>query len=200
MRHWSRGEAPELLGVRVLGLSNPGRVYTGERRTFGPPLRFGIAVARHLASHGRDYDVVHTAAFPYLPLLAAAAFRKRGGYRILVDWIEVWTPAYWRRYAGRIRGTIGWLVQRACMRVTQQAFSMSRLHAARLGDAPIVLPGLYEGPREPSPAEQVDGSLVVYAGRHVREKRIDALVRGFAKAKEQRPDLHLELYGDGPLR
>jgi glycosyltransferase involved in cell wall biosynthesis len=200
MRHWSAEDPPQLPGVRVLGLVDPGRVYTSERRTFGPPLRFGIAVGRHLARHGREYDVVHTAAFPYFPLLAAAAFRRRGGYRIFVDWIEVWTWAYWRRYAGLIRGTVGWLVQSVCMRVTQRPFSMSRLHAARYRGSVTILPGFYDGPGEPLQSEEVDGSLVVYAGRFVREKRVDALVRGFAKAKEQRTDLHLELFGDGPLR
>jgi glycosyltransferase involved in cell wall biosynthesis len=41
---------------------------------------------------------------------------------------------------------------------------------------------------------------VVYAGRHIREKRVDALVRGFARARERDPALRLELYGDGPER
>jgi glycosyltransferase involved in cell wall biosynthesis len=82
---------------------------------------------------------------------------------------------------------------------------MSRLHAKRLvtegyRDTPMVLPGLYAGPVAPSPGERVDAALVVYAGRHVREKRIDALVRAFARAAAQRSDLRLELYGDGPSR
>jgi glycosyltransferase involved in cell wall biosynthesis len=200
MRHWSADDAPALPGVRVVGLTEPGRVYTSERRTYGPPLRFGIAVAQHLARHGGEYDVVHTAAFPYFPLLAAAAFRRRGRYRIFVDWIEVWTWAYWRRYAGPIRGTIGWLVQFLCMRIPQQAFSMSHLHAQRYAGAATVLPGLYDGPCRPSTGVQLDRSLVVYAGRFVREKRVDALVRGFAEARGRRSDLRLELYGDGPLQ
>jgi glycosyltransferase involved in cell wall biosynthesis len=79
------------------------------------------------------------------------------------------------------------------------------MHAARLVDegydgTPEILPGLYAGPHEPSPSEHVDPSLVVYAGRHVPEKRVDSLVRGFARALETRPDLRLELYGDGPER
>ena len=43
------------------------QIYEDERRTLGPPLRFGFAVARHLARHGRDYDVVHTRLVPLLP-------------------------------------------------------------------------------------------------------------------------------------
>ena len=39
---------------------------------------------------------------------------------------------------------------------------------------------------------------MVYAGRHVKEKRVPALVRAFARARDSRPGLRLELYGDGP--
>jgi glycosyltransferase involved in cell wall biosynthesis len=205
MRHWDTASPPILRGVKVVGLVPPGRVYTSDRRTLGPPVRFGLAVWRHLARHGRDYDVVHTAAFPYFPLLAAGVARRRGGYRIFVDWIEVWTRAYWRRYAGVVSGTIGWLVQRACTRIPQTAFSLSRLHAARLvtegyRGEPIVLPGIYAGSEEGDRTTDVDPRLIVYAGRHVREKRLPALVRAFAEALRERPDLRLELLGDGPNR
>jgi glycosyltransferase involved in cell wall biosynthesis len=200
LRHWD-GEPPQLDGVRVLGLARPGRIYREERRSFGPPLRFGLAVARHLFRHGRSYDVVHTAAFPYFPLLAAGMLRRRSSYRIVVDWHEVWTRAYWRHYAGSVGGTLGWLVQRACVRVPQRAFCVSNLHLRRLvaegfRGTPTLLPGEYAGPHEVLTAQKVDPSLVVYAGRHVREKRVDALVRAVAAD----PDLRLDLYGDGPER
>jgi glycosyltransferase involved in cell wall biosynthesis len=207
MRHWGRNENPTLPGVEVLGLIRPGRVYREDRRALGPPLRFGLAVARHLARRGREYDVVHTAAFPYFPLLAAGAARRRSGYRIVVDWHEVWTRSYWRRYAGRVAGTIGWLVQRACVRVPHRAFCVSQLHARRLvaegySGEPTVLPGEYAGPVElnPANADEVDGSLLIYAGRHVKEKRVDCLIRAFDSTRRVRPDLRLELYGDGPER
>jgi glycosyltransferase involved in cell wall biosynthesis len=205
MRHWRPAEPPTLPGVRVLGLVDPGRVYSDQRRTLGPPVRFGIAVGRHLARHGRAYDVVHTASFPYFPLLAAAAARPRGGYRIVADWHEVWSLPYWRRYAGPITGTLGWLVQRRCVRLRHRAYCLSQMHAARLvaegyRGQPVVLPGIYDGPVDPTSAHGVDQSLVVYAGRQIPEKRVEALVDGFARARKQRGDLRLEIYGDGPAR
>ena len=202
MRHWA-GDPPAPAGVRVLGLVPAGRVYADERRTMLPPLRFGLAVGRHLRAHGRDYDVVHTAAFPYFPLLAAGLLRRRGRYALVVDWFEVWTRDYWRRYAGGLSGTVGWLVQRVCVRLRHRAHTLSRLHARRLvaegyRGTPVVLSGLYEGPTAAQTSADVDPQLVVYAGRHVREKRLDLLVRAFAAARETRPALRLELLGDGP--
>lgn len=205
LRHWDAGPPPELGNVRVLGLAAAGKIYEDERRTLGPPLRFGFAVARHLARHGRNYDVVHLASFPYFPVLAAAAIQRRGAYRIVVDWHEVWTRSYWRHYAGAVTGTIGWLIQRACTRVRQRAYCMSRMNARRLvaegfSGEPIVLPGIYAGPVTPSVQAEVDPDLVVYAGRHVREKRVPELVCALEHAREKWPALRLEIYGDGPER
>lgn len=203
MRHWNDETAPRSPEIRVIGLTEAGRVYRQERRTLLPPLRFGIAVARHLWTHGSDYDVVHMASFPYFPLLAAGAFGRRHSYRLVVHWIEVWTREYWVHYAGPLVGTAGWLVQRACVLSRHTAYCLSHMHAERLvaegyRGTPLVLPGLYAGPVEPTPADRLDPALVLYAGRHVKEKRVDALVRGFALARELRPELRLELYGDGP--
>ncbi|MGH3111164.1 MAG: glycosyltransferase family 4 protein [Gaiellaceae bacterium] len=205
MRHWTAADPPALTGVRVLGLTDPGRVYREDRRTLLPPLRFGLAVARHLWRNGSDYDVVHVASFPYFPVLAARALRRRRGYRLVVNWLEVWTRTYWRRYAGAVVGTAGWLVQRACVRMRHTAYCISQMHADRLvaegyRGVPVVLPGLYAGAVEPAPGASVEPALVVYAGRHVREKRVDSLVRGFALVRERRPNARLELYGDGPER
>jgi len=205
MRHWDETELPNLTGVRVLGLTPAGRVYRRERRTLMPPVRFGLAVARHLWRHGSEYDIVHMASFPYFPLLAASAIGRARRYELVVNWIEVWTREYWRRYAGVLIGMSGFYVQQACVLMPHTAFCFSRLHSERLRAAgysgtPVLLPGLYAGPVEPTPASGVDPALVVYAGRHVREKRVDTLVRAFALARVRRPDLHLRLYGDGPER
>ena len=70
------------------------------RRRILPPLVFGAGVLLFLLRHGRRFDAVHTASFPYFSLLAAGVARRRGGYRLVVDWHEVWTREYWREYLG----------------------------------------------------------------------------------------------------
>ena len=202
MTHWDT-DPPVLPGVEIVGLVPAGAVYAGERRAFGPPLRFGLAVWRYLRSHGRRFDVVHVAAFPFLPMLGVALARRRSEYRLVGDWFEVWTRHYWRRYAGSL-GTAGWLLQRACVRVQHHAFCNSEHTRRRLVEEGFsgtaeVLPGLYAGPVEPSSSSDVE-PLVVYAGRHVKEKRVGLLVEGFARARGELPELRLELYGDGADR
>ncbi len=199
-RQWARGADPAVPGVRVRVVSPRMDLYAHGRRRVLPPVLFGLGVLVHLLRHRGRYDVVHTASFPYFSLLAAGAVGKRGGFRLLVDWHEVWTRGYWREYLGRIGGAIGWRIQQACLRVPQRAFCFSRLHESRLHELGLQgkltrLDGQYRGP--PAPEEPAEAKpLVVFAGRHIPEKRVAALVPALARL----PELHAEIYGDGPER
>jgi glycosyltransferase involved in cell wall biosynthesis len=202
---WEPAHPPAVAGVRVLAVSGADPLYgeDGNRR-IAPPLRFGRGVLRHLWRHGDRYDVVHTGSFPYFSLLAAGLARRRRGFHLVVDWIEVWSRAYWREYLGPVAGAIGHEVQRACVRIPQQAFCFSRLVRDRLLEeglrsAPEILSGIYAGPLtppEPNHAERV----VVFAGRHIPEKRAPAVVPAVRLAREQVPGLRGTVFGDGPER
>jgi glycosyltransferase involved in cell wall biosynthesis len=199
-RQWPRGADPDIAGMRIVAVSPRMELYAhGKRRTL-PPLLFGLGVLAHLLRHGKRYDVVHTASFPYFSLLAADVARRRVGFRIVVDWHEVWTRRYWRTYAGTVAGWIGWRIQRACLQVPQRAFCFSRLHERRLReeglDAPLTrLEGQYAGP-PPADSPAPPRPAVVFAGRHIPEKRVPALVSALARL----PELRGEIYGDGPER
>src|SRR3954454_22997480 len=205
LRQWERDEPPVVPGVDVIAVGPRLALYAeGGRRRGLPPLVFGLGVLWHLLRRGRRYDVVHTASFPYFSLLAAAAARAVGRFRIVGDWHEVWSREYWREYLGRAGGAVGYGVQLLCARVPQSAFCFSRLHAARLRDEglrgePQVLEGGYAGSLEARPPRSPE-PVVVFAGRHIPEKRAPALVPAFARARKELPDLRLELYGDGPER
>lgn len=201
-RQWEHDADVDVPGVRVLSVSPRTELYVGGRRRLLPPLLFGLGVLRHLWRHGRAYDVVHTASFPYFSQLAAGVARRRGGFRLLVDWHEVWTRSYWREYLGPIGGWIGWRVQRACLRVPQRAFCFSRLHEQRLREEGVAgdvtrLEGQYVGACEQRGVRSAR-PVVVFAGRHIPEKRVPALVPAVAEARRRLPDLRAEIYGDGP--
>ena len=205
LRQWDHGESPGVEGVQVVAVGPRMRLYgpTGNRR-FVPPLVFGAGVLRHLLRRGGRYDVVHTASFPYFSVLAAAAARPLHRFQLVVDWHEVWTRDYWQRYVGRPAGWLGFAVQRLCIRTRQHAFCFSQLNLELLRAQGVRgelerLPGLYAGPRstgEPARAEPV----VLFAGRHIPEKRVPLLVPALALAREQAPELRGALLGDGPER
>ncbi len=204
LRQWERGEHPGVPGVDVRAVGPRMALYDapGHRRVL-PPVVFGAGVLWHLLRHGRRYDVVHTCSFPYFSLLAVAAVRPLGRYRVVVDWFEVWSRGYWREYLGRL-GDVGWLVQRLCARVPQRAFCFSRLYARRLRAEGLrgeqtLLGGAYDGPVRPSPTESPE-PLVVFAGRHIPEKRVPAIVPAIAAARRRVPGIRALILGRGPER
>jgi glycosyltransferase involved in cell wall biosynthesis len=205
LRQWDRGVDPGVCGVDVKVVGPRMALYSAPgRRRVAPPLVFGAGVLWHLLRHGHRYDVVHTCSFPYFSLLAAALGRLRWRDRVIADWFEVWTRSYWRDYLGGIAGDIGWLVQRLCARVPQRAFCFSRLYAARLRAEGLagevtMLAGLYGGSlevRSRRPAEP----LVLFAGRHIPEKQVPAIVPAIAAARARLPQLRAVILGDGPER
>jgi glycosyltransferase involved in cell wall biosynthesis len=205
MCQWEEGEEPDLEGVEVVAVAPRMGLYGADgNRRIAPPLAFGAGVLWHLLRRGRRYDVVHTASFPYFSLLAAGLVRRLGGYRLVVDWHEVWSADYWREYLGAHLGRVGELVQRLCVRVEQRAFCFSRLHAARLHalglrGEPEVLRGEWAGTLE-RPDPEPAGDTVVFAGRLIPEKRAPAVVAAVVAAAGRRPGLRGAIYGDGPER
>ncbi len=202
---WDPRDPPQIPGVRVIAVSRADELYgsDGNRRT-GPPLRFGAGVLRHLLRRGGDYDVVHMCSFPYFSVLAAALARPRGHYRLVVDWFEIWSRDYWIGYLGGPGGRAGYLIQRLCVCVPQRAQCFSRLHESRLLEEGLrgehtFIGGLYDGPcdlAEPRSAEP----LVVFAGRHIPEKRAPAAVEAIALARAEGLDVRGLIFGDGPER
>jgi glycosyltransferase involved in cell wall biosynthesis len=213
LRQWERGERLELdPRIRVLTVGPRMALYTSPpasgpagRRRILPPLVFGAGVLWHLLRHGRRYDVVHTCAFPYFSLLAAALVRPLARYGLVADWFEVWSRDYWRLYLGGVGGRAGELVQRLCARVPQRAFCFSQLHAKRLREqglrGPItILRGLYAGSTTTPAAPREADPLVLFAGRLIPEKRVTVGVAAVVSAARRIEGLRAIFYGDGPER
>ncbi len=204
LRQWEPGAKLDLdPRVHVATAGPRMALYTESgRRRILPPLVFGLGVLWHLLRRGRRYEVLHTCSFPYFSLLAAALVRPLGRFRLVVDWHEVWSAAYWREYLGPVGGVVGQTVQRLCARVPQRAFCFSRLHARRLQaeglrSTPTVLEGEYAGSLE-TPVAQTGEQLVVFAGRLIPEKRAPLAVAAFAVAAARIDGLRGAFYGGGP--
>jgi glycosyltransferase involved in cell wall biosynthesis len=63
----------------------------------------------------------------------------------------------------------------------------------------IRLAGEYDGPTE-YPVVRQPEQCVVFAGRHIREKRVIAIPPAVARARQELPDLRGLIIGDGPER
>ena len=196
---------PDIPGVRVVAVSRADELYdeNGNRRT-APPIRFGLGVGRYLVRHRRDFDLFHTCAFPYFHLPALRLALALTGTPVTVDWPEVWSRSYWRRYSGPVGGTIGECVQWLCVKLTPTAIVTSRTHGDRLTKLGLRRPPVRPGGLGPDPADIIPNleppvtPTVVFAGRHIREKRPELVVGATALARDQVPGLRAVLLGRGP--
>ena len=184
-------------GVRVVAVAPNMPLYVRSgRRGILEPIVFGLGTLLHLLLRGRRYDVVHTASFPYFHLLAAAACAR---WRA-TGWWSTGTrsgpaPTGSGTSAAWAAGSAGGCSCCACA-IPQRAFCFSRLHLSRLREEGLrarstVVDGEYAGSLEPRPAGRA-GPEVVFAGRHIPEKRVPALVPAFARARERLPEPALQ--------
>ena len=203
-RQW--GDEGPRTPFRAVGVSPGGELYDAAgRRTVWPPIRFGLGVFWYLLRHGRRYEVVHCTSFPYFSLIGAwLALRvSRSRARLVVDWHEVWGRDYWLSYLGPLGGRIGYAVQRLCVRLPDHSFTFSRMHAERLEAeghrAPITrLTGEYAGEAQGIAGDPTGPPTVVFAGRHIPEKRVPLVPDAIAAAREEMPELKGLILGDGP--
>jgi glycosyltransferase involved in cell wall biosynthesis len=173
-------------------------------RTPGPAIRFAYGLFRHLRTH-REYDAVLVSATPATNVPAARAGLAGSRTVLAVDWLEVWRPEQWREYSGPLAGRLASAIQRLAVRCGPIASCHSRLNARRLAELklrsePVVSPGLIdsEATGHRSPAEEPP--RVVYVGRHIPDKRVEALPAAIAYAREKVPDLTATIFGDGQTR
>jgi len=201
---WSATETPHVPGVQVIALGARGNRYDSKRRRIGPVFRFALAVWWHLLRHGREYDVVHASALASVCALAIGSLARAKGFRVVLDWWEVWPWRYWRAYLGPVGGAAGLLAQRAVAMMPHTPFTYSCLHQHRLrkirrGSHVPVLRGLL--PVEAFSASPLRAEpSVVYLGRHIPEKQVTAIVPALALARQHLSDLRAVLFGEGPSR
>ncbi len=206
-RQWT-GFLERQARMRVIPVSGPAELYdhAGTRR-LGPTLLFGWGVFRYLIRRRSTFDIVHLANFPFFPLLAVRLALAGTTTRVTVDWHEVWSARYWRSYAGSLFGTVGFAVQRLCIALTTTSFVFARSTGRKLIEAgmrrpPVVLAGLL--PANSKAAQALSGPptspVVLFAGRHIRDKGIDLLPDTLAAARLRVTDLTMTVAGDGPCR
>jgi glycosyltransferase involved in cell wall biosynthesis len=199
-REWD--EAPSL-SFAVVGVSGrrADEIYTQSgRRKILPTLKFGFGVWRYLRAH-RDVDVVHAGSFPFFSIFGIRASRfGRGRPPLVVDVVEVWPAAYWRSYAGRVVGTLGWLIERTALLLADRRFTFTRRQAEMLRHDVAVLPGLFDG----AVADHVDApsrdAAVLFVGRLITEKGAHLVPPAIEVARRAIPDLRCVVIGDGPER
>lgn len=204
---WTPADPPAIPGVRVVVLSSDPSLHDEQgRRTLPPAIRFFVGLLSHLLRHRRSYDVIFVSATPSLNVFAVRLGLLGARTRVLVDWLEVWSPAQWVEYSGAVLGRVAALLQRTAVRLTPAAVCYSRLVQRRLQEQGMrgevtLAPGLVPDGRAGIPSTTSPRPpTVVYAGRHIADKRVECLPAALAVARRHEPTLRARILGEGPCR
>lgn len=198
------GDQPPAESFRIVPVTGRLSLYDAEGvRRSSTALRFAWALMRALRARRRDYDAVIVSGLPVLNVFAARLALAGTRTPLLFDYLEVWGRAQWAEYAGFAVGNVAWALQRLALALTPTAASHSALTTDRLrseGFRREVLqsPGLIDDAVPPAfVAEAETPPFVVYAGRHIADKRVETLPAAVAYARRSIPDLRLVILGAG---
>lgn len=199
------GPAPTDERFRVVPVCGRLSLYSADGvRRIPAALRYAAGLLSALVRRRRRYAAVVVSGLPVFNVFAARLALLGSGTRLAVDYLEVWHRRQWVEYSGLVTGTIAWILQRAAIAVTPLATCHSQLSATRLRReglrrTPIVSPGLIDAAVDvAAPGPAAHPPYVLYAGRHIPDKRVETLPAAVAAAREAIPDLRLVILGAGP--
>ena len=145
------------------------------------------------------FDVIDCNEHPYFPLFTCKIVRTLKGGRLFATWHEVWGD-YWYEYMGAA-GAAGRLVERAASRMSDGLIAVSERTAADLralgvkSDRITVVPNGIPLAHIRQVPPSGDACDVIYAGRLIKDKHVDVLIRACAGTQ-----VRLTVIGDGPER
>ncbi|WP_431795799.1 glycosyltransferase family 4 protein [Microbacterium enclense] len=199
------GAVPPEERFRIVPVSGRLSLYSADGvRRIPAALAYAAGLFRALHRSRGRYQAVIVSGLPIFNVFAARLALLGTRTRVAVDYLEVWHRRQWVEYSGRVTGTIAWLLQRLAIAVTPVATCHSQLSATRLRreglrSEPVVSPGLIDGAVQTAPTAPASRPpYVLYAGRHIPDKRVDSLPAAVAEARRTVPDLRLVILGSGP--
>jgi len=201
MKYWNGENVIIKDGVYLHGVCKPQKLYFEDRRSVKEAIYFARKVVRPLLKE--DFDIIDCQNFPYFPCLSAKLHALRKKSALIITWLEVWNN-YWYEYLGR-KGIFGKWIERMVVRLSKNMIAISEstkrglLSIGVKGDIEVVPSGVdLEEINAAPPAD--DSSDAIFAGRLIKEKNVDLLIKSIGLIKDAIPDISCFIIGDGPER
>jgi glycosyltransferase involved in cell wall biosynthesis len=206
-KQWDGSDQIEDNGLRIEALTGPRDLYYADGvRKPSTAVAFAAAIFFRLLRSRRRFDAVFVSATPVLNVLAARLALLGRGIPLCVDYMEVWSKKQSMEYSGPVVGSIAYFLQSLSLRVTSLATVHSRLMATRVTEGGfrgsiIKTPGLI--PKMPGVTARVTADrghepYILFVGRHIQDKRTEAIPPALKVARESYPSLRAVILGEGP--
>jgi len=202
MKHWDGNSLCVREGVYLHGVCPPRILFDGDRRSIGEAIFFARKVMCPLL-HER-FDVIDCQNFPYFPSFSSklASLLRNSG--LVLTWHEVWND-YWYDYLGK-KGLVGKCVERIVAHLANNIIAVSETTRKGLEEIGVprnlvrVIPNGIDFKAIEAVASANEQSDIIFAGRLIKEKNVDLLMRAISLVKTVKPDIRCIVIGDGPER
>lgn len=201
MKWWKGKNVIRRDGVTIHGVCE-GELYSGGKRSIATALRFSNSVLRELAKE--RFDVIDCYQAPYIHCFSAKAVAK--GAKLIFTWHEVWSGgpnAYWGQYLGKA-GFIGKVVERTVLKLPDTVIAVSDKTRRELIGIGVdrrniaLIPNGVDIDRIKKIAPHRKKTDILFAGRLVKDKNVDVLLRAVKSVREKIPKVVCEIIGMGP--
>jgi glycosyltransferase involved in cell wall biosynthesis len=184
-------------GITYHGVCGKRDLYKDGKRSITEAVWFGLCLLGPLSKE--RFDVIDCNQHPYFSLFSCKLAASMKGGRFLATWHEVW-GRYWTEYMGAA-GMAGRSVEWLTARLPDNIIAVSKSTAADLesigvdrGKVALIPNGIPLGRIFEVPPSG-EASDVAFAGRLIKDKHVDVLLRACAGKP-----LRVTIIGDGPER
>lgn len=193
---WWSDEKRYLDGILLHGVGYGRQLYVNGKRSISEAVYFGLKL---LPGFKHVVDFIDVQAFPYFSCFSSKIRSMEMGASMVVTWHELW-DSYWFEYLG-LKGIAGWVIERAVSKLTDRHIAVSnttKRDLKRIGVSAEVIPNGIDFRRIQEIGRSSEESDIVFAGRLVKEKNVDLIVKAVRVLKESVPDIRCTIIGDGP--
>lgn len=214
VKWWEGKDTIEYENLTLHGVCKARDLYVNGRRSISEALVFALRLFPALC--GEKFDLIDVSVFPYFSCFTVKTVSLLRRTKSVFTWHEVWDD-YWYEYMGKT-GFFGKVIENAVAKISEKNVAVSdwtkkRLEVLGVPEKNItVIPNGIDlkriseiepqgdltavGGRNPG----FDGKIydVVFAGRLIKEKNVDILLKAVALLKADFPDIRCCVIGNGP--
>lgn len=185
-------------GIYLHGIGEWGDLYVGGRRSIPEGIYFGLKTLTGLRG---NFDVIDCQEFPYFPCFSAKVHSLVKRSNFIITWHEVWGD-YWYEYLGK-KGFFGLAVEKLTSQLTATNVAVSdktkrNLELIGVRNEIKVIPNGIDFERIERIKSSKKESDIIFAGRLIKEKNIDVLIKAVKLVSEGMPDVKCIIIGEGP--
>lgn len=210
VKWWEGEETIEYEGMTLHGVCKARNLYVNGRRSISEAIVFAAKLFPVLWNE--KFDLIDVSVFPYFSCFTVKAISVLKNNPSVFTWHEVWDD-YWYEYLGKKQGFLGRTIEKIVSKISGNNIAVSgwtkeRLEALGVPEEQIeVIPNGIDLKRiseiEPE-GGRVSAGLeskiydIFFAGRLIKEKNVDVLIKAVALFKADFPDIRCCIVGDGP--